>query len=88
MLQTIPFKLFAARIAAELERARADCETQTDLMLLRQAQGKVTAFRTALDLPGMILNEMKAGPKVIPVPRPSGRGNASADGEGLVSGGR
>jgi hypothetical protein len=86
MLASPSFQLFGARIAAELERSRTDCE-MLDGVALNRAQGKVTAYRTVLDLPARMLAEMKE-PKPIPVPRPSGRGNATADGEGLVSGGR
>jgi hypothetical protein len=59
MVASPPFALLRARIAAELERARADCETQCELVLTR-AQGQAKALRTVLDLPASMLREMKA----------------------------
>ena len=53
------FGHFRARIAAELERAREDCETQFGLPLTR-SQGKVNALRTVLALPAMMIKEMRA----------------------------
>lgn len=58
MLASPPFALYQARISAELERARTDCETQCELVLAR-AQGQAKAFRTALELPAMMLAEMR-----------------------------
>jgi hypothetical protein len=58
MLASAPFELLAARIAAELERARADCESQLDVIAVHRAQGAVKALRTALDLPKILLKEM------------------------------
>lgn len=56
MVVSESFGLLRERIAAELERARTDCETQADVA---RAQGQVKAFRTVLDLPSMILKEMR-----------------------------
>jgi hypothetical protein len=62
MLASPPFALYRARIAAELERARTDCETQSDVALTR-AQGAAKALRTALELPAIMLAEMKKNQK-------------------------
>jgi hypothetical protein len=58
-------------------------------MLATEAREKFAAIShqidaQANDLRNLLINR----PEVIPVPRPSGKGNATADGEGLVSGGR
>jgi hypothetical protein len=59
MLASPPFALLKARIAAELERARADCETHDERVVIARAQGQVKAFRTVLALPEIMLKEMK-----------------------------
>ncbi len=59
MLQSEAFLILRARIEAELDRARNDCENQCELVLMR-AQGQAKALRTVLALPGMMLAEMKA----------------------------
>jgi hypothetical protein len=58
MIGSPAFALLRARMVAELERARNDCETQCELVQTR-AQGQAKAFRTALDLPAIMLREMK-----------------------------
>lgn len=62
MLASEPFALLRGRISGELDRARADCENQQGLTLKR-AQGQVKALRTALELPAIMLREMKAKTK-------------------------
>jgi hypothetical protein len=59
MLASESFALLRARIAAELERARTDCESQPELRDIHRAQGAAKALRMTLDLPARMLTTMK-----------------------------
>jgi hypothetical protein len=59
MLASPPFNLLRARIYAELERARGDCETQNDPQALNRAQGRCGALRAVQALPEIMLKEMR-----------------------------
>lgn len=59
MVASESFALLKDRIAGELDRARTDCETQFGLTLTR-AQGRVNALRTVLEIPAIMLREIKA----------------------------
>lgn len=63
MIRSPLFALFRARLEAELERTRGQCEHADDELELRRAQGGVKALRAALALPEAIRTEMakKAG---------------------------
>jgi hypothetical protein len=63
MLASPPFALLRARMTAELERARLECETQTDPLGVNRAQGRCGAMRIALALPEIMLREMKGTAK-------------------------
>ena len=59
MVASPPFALFRARIEAELERARGDCEVAAEPRAVTLAQGRSAALRTALALPALILKEIE-----------------------------
>jgi hypothetical protein len=59
MLASECYQMLAKRITSELERARQACERVADPMELHRAQGAVTAYRTVLSMPAIILAEMK-----------------------------
>lgn len=63
MLASPAFALLKARIAAELERARTECETECGRDSVYFSQGQAKALRTVLALPDMMLTEMKARKK-------------------------
>lgn len=60
MLASPPFDILRKRITAELERARMDCERQTNIRDLRRAQGVTSGLRTVLALPEQILKEIES----------------------------
>jgi hypothetical protein len=57
MLKSPPFAILAARIAAELERYRGECEKR-DGVELHRSQGAAAALRVVLGLPLAMLKEM------------------------------
>jgi hypothetical protein len=59
MLASPPFQLLRGRMYAELERARANCETKSDPVDVYRVQGTVSALRVVLALPDQILKEME-----------------------------
>lgn len=63
MLASPPFALYLKRVAAELERARTDCEKQDELRAIHNAQGRCASLRTVLELPAIMLREMRGGTK-------------------------
>ncbi len=58
MTDSPQFKLFLARVAAEMKRSAEDCERLNDPMELHRAQGKVQAYRFIESLPEIILKGM------------------------------
>ena len=60
MVDSAPFRLLTARVVGELERARSACERAADPTELHRAQGAAMALRAVLNVPSMILQEMKA----------------------------
>jgi hypothetical protein len=61
MLKSPPFAILAARIAAELERYRGECEKR-DGVELHRSQGAAAALRMVRDLPFQILKQMNKPP--------------------------
>ncbi len=61
MTESEPFKLFAARVTAELKRAEEACVRETEDVPVRRAQGAVVSLRTVLALPAQLIAEMKSG---------------------------
>ncbi len=60
MIASPPFALFQARVTAELERARTDCETVIGDVQVCRAQGRCAALRTVLALPAIVAKEIRA----------------------------
>ena len=54
------FQLYAARINEELERRRAELETAEKLEAIKGSQGLIKGLRIALEIPGILIEEVKA----------------------------
>ena len=59
MCASAPFALYLGRVASELSRAMATCETSDDLDAIYRGQGAVHALRTVMNLPEAMLKKMK-----------------------------
>lgn len=62
MVESESFQILKARLVAERDRLVRLCLTDDDLHLVRWAQGAVASLETALNLPGIILQEMPNKP--------------------------
>jgi hypothetical protein len=62
MLASTAWASFQARVAVELERARATCENSLDAAAVTRAQGAAHALRMVLGLGPAMLKEMHAKP--------------------------
>jgi hypothetical protein len=58
MIDSPPYRLVAARVNAELDRALATCERSDVAVTLHRSQGAVAALRTVLAIPELILKEI------------------------------
>ncbi len=58
MMKSDPFRLFTARVQAELDRQRSACEGASLGVEIYRAQGATKALRTVLELPKQILQEI------------------------------
>jgi hypothetical protein len=61
MVESPAFGALRGRMEAALDRERITCERADGEMELRRAQGAVSALRTILGLPKVMLAEMKKG---------------------------
>ena len=59
MVESPAFAALRGRMEAALERERATCERADGELELRRAQGAVSALRTMLGLPKVMLAELK-----------------------------
>jgi len=58
MVASAPFKRVLARVTQMLERARTECERESDAAKLHYAQGQIAAYRAVLTLPEVLKTEI------------------------------
>lgn len=63
MIESEYFRRFIARVKAERDRAVEACLTTGDDLPLRRAQGAQAALRSVLELPELMLAEMRGKPR-------------------------